>query len=43
VDADATHKWWIWHGLECCEVCGIVRRADRKNSPCKGPTRIVCK
>lgn len=42
-DADATHQWWIWHGFECCAICGIVRRADRKNKPCRGPVKIVCK
>jgi len=43
MDADATHKWWIWRGLECCEVCGIIRRTDQNNNPCKGSTRIVCR
>jgi hypothetical protein len=43
VDGDATHKWWIWHGMECCELCGIVRRADRKNNPCRGRVRVVLK
>lgn len=35
-----SHQWHNWHGLECCRVCGIVRRRDDKNTPCKGPTRI---
>ena len=35
------HTWWLWQGIECCKVCGIVRRKDDKNKPCKGPTRIV--
>lgn len=25
---------------ECCSVCGIVRRADDRNAPCKGPAKI---
>lgn len=35
-----SHQWHNWHGLECCRVCGIVRRRDDKNTPCKGPTRV---
>lgn len=34
------HKWWIWRGIECCEVCGVVKRRDGQNLPCKGPTAI---
>lgn len=34
------HQWHDWNGLECCRVCGIVRRRDDKNTPCKGPTRV---
>lgn len=26
---------------ECCRVCGVVRRADRQNKPCKGPCKIT--
>lgn len=25
---------------ECCRVCGMMRRADKKNKPCKGPAKI---
>jgi hypothetical protein len=25
---------------EACKVCGVIRRNDDKNSPCKGPTRM---
>ena len=38
--AKKRHEWWIWNGLECCKVCGIVRRNDGKNSPCRGATKI---
>lgn len=38
----AKHIWttdmrWTW---QFCKVCGIVRRADEKNKPCKGPTKL---
>lgn len=36
------HDWFrpdfIQH--DCCRACGIVRRADDKNSPCLGPTAV---
>lgn len=35
------HVWWIWQGIECCKVCGIVRRKDDKNKPCRGPVKIT--
>lgn len=38
-----THKWsnrMSRGNLEFCEVCGIVRRADDKNKPCRGPVAI---
>lgn len=34
------HIWGIWHGLESCALCGFVRRADRKNKPCRGVIKI---
>lgn len=37
---DETHDWFIWRGLECCRRCGIVRRADRQNKPCKGAVKV---
>lgn len=37
---DETHDWFIFSGMECCRLCGIVRRADRQNSPCKGPVKV---
>lgn len=37
---NGNHQWHDWNGLECCRVCGIVRRRDDKNTPCKGPTRV---
>lgn len=36
------HEWFTYGRLnwECCRVCGIVRRKDGKNSPCKGPVFV---
>lgn len=42
-----THVWFRpdlgGRSWESCRVCGIVRRADDKNSPCKGPSKIILK
>lgn len=39
---DPTHKWAFFErfGFTSCEVCGIVRRADGANGPCKGPVSV---
>lgn len=36
------HRWFTPKGIafECCKNCGIVRRADDQNSPCKGKIKI---
>lgn len=34
------HVWFQYRNLTCCKICGIVKRDDDKNSPCKGPTKI---
>lgn len=34
------HDWHERFNLTCCKVCGIVRRADGKNKPCRGPMRL---
>jgi len=39
-EADETHEWFERYGLTCCKVCGIVRRADGQNKPCKGPVSV---
>lgn len=41
--ADASHEWFTAPGLkfESCKNCGIVRRADRKNKLCRGPTTVA--
>lgn len=37
------HDWFVpeFIGYECCRKCGIVRRADDKNKPCKGVVRVA--
>lgn len=41
-DTSGEHEWFTYGRLnwECCKVCGIVRRIDGKNSPCKGPSPV---
>lgn len=39
------HKWFTPKGGlsrlgECCRYCGIVRRADDQNGPCRGPVGV---
>lgn len=36
------HLWGFFKNdaFECCQICGIVRRLDDKNLPCKGPTKL---
>jgi hypothetical protein len=38
------HDWFVPNGLErlgeCCRDCGIVRRADDLNGPCRGKVRV---
>lgn len=34
------HEWWKWNGLDCCKKCGVLMRADGKNSPCKGVIQV---
>jgi hypothetical protein len=37
------HEWGFYGALkyECCLYCGMIRRADKKNSPCKGKAEIA--
>ena len=41
---DSTHVWlrvsWL-NNQEVCKVCATVRRADRKNKPCRGNSVLV--
>lgn len=37
------HQWWVWGAdqIECCKVCGIVKRKDGKpSSSCKGKSIV---
>lgn len=39
------HRWFVPKGTlsrlgECCRVCGVVRRADDENSPCRGRVSV---
>lgn len=42
-DEAAQHIWFKPHFLkhECCRKCGVVRRADDKNGPCKKGVRVA--
>jgi hypothetical protein len=31
-----SHEWFDFNGLPCCKRCGVVKRRDGKNPPCKG-------
>ncbi len=35
------HDWFVpkFIGYECCRKCGMVKRTDGKNKPCRG--RVV--
>ena len=35
------HRWVTAGGVEVCAACGVVRRFDSKNKPCRGVVRIV--
>ena len=35
------HKWFDWRGMICCLDCGLLRRPDDDNSPCKGKIGIA--
>jgi len=36
-----SHRWFFFEGVPCCQICGVVRRADGKNKPCKGETSKI--
>ncbi len=37
---DKPNQWFLYRNIECCKVCGIVRRRDEKNKPCRGPVAV---
>ena len=40
--SDTEHDWFKpdFLAYECCRKCGIVKRADGGNGPCKGVVRV---
>jgi hypothetical protein len=34
------HTWMRYRKLVCCRDCGIIRRADDLNKPCKGVANV---
>lgn len=36
----AQHQWHTFLGLVCCKLCGVVKREDGKNRPCKGIVKM---
>lgn len=36
------HSWGFWKQdkFQCCRTCGVVRRSDDKNAPCKGKPKL---
>lgn len=38
------HKWFVhpkFAPLVTCKLCGVVKRNDGKNSPCRGKVLVV--
>lgn len=35
------HTWFDFHNTVACRTCGIVRRRDGANAPCRGPVRVA--
>jgi len=48
VNEEQKHDWWLreWSyshpgsQIYVCRKCGVIRRADGENKPCKGIVRI---
>ena len=43
-EVDGGHVWGNVTSLipgECCRICGVMRRRDRQNKPCKGPVEVT--
>ena len=38
--SEGPHDWYRprQYAYPICRICGVVRRRDGKNKPCKGPT-----
>ena len=38
---EGQHLWITHANLICCQWCGIVKRRDGLNRPCKGVVRVT--
>lgn len=40
---EGEHAWFVFKddNFDSCAKCGIIRRKDDKNIPCKGKTKIT--
>jgi hypothetical protein len=38
-----SHKWFRWKKdeFQCCRLCGVVKRSDDRNGPCRGKVKIT--
>lgn len=34
------HHWVKWRHFTCCRDCGIIRRIDENNKPCRGVVTV---
>jgi hypothetical protein len=41
LSACGIHVWFERDNLEACRNCGVVRRADEGNKPCKGEVKVT--
>lgn len=37
---EVEHHWADYYGVLACSTCGMVKRADGRNKPCRGKTTI---
>lgn len=40
LDTSNGHHWIEWRAFVCCRDCGIIRRADDRNKPCRGVVKV---
>ena len=34
------HVWFVESSWSMCAICGVVKRKNAENKPCKGPVRV---
>jgi hypothetical protein len=39
--AEHEHRWEGFHGLTACSTCGVIKRADGANKPCRGKVDVT--